>query len=669
MRNALLTTLLASCTLCAEAQVSTTFTSPNGKIKVDVQGKKELTFSVTDDGNTLIRDSKTDLSIRGMKPNKFTSATKVKTVSEHIDAPFYKTPSYDDTYTQTIIKSSNGQSIEFRAYNTGVAYRWITSVRGEWIIDNEVADFHFADDYTAWMSYSTNEKNPMAMAFQNTYTTAPLSLSRDLVAFLPVTVDCKTAKVTILESDVEAYPGIFVTGSRASVSGTFAKYPRSFEKYPWRVQKYVTDTEDYIARGKGARNFPWRIFAITHNDTEMPTNTLTYSLAAPNRTGKDTSWIKPGKVAWDWWNDWGLTNVDFKAGINQQTYKYYIDFAAKNHLEYIVLDEGWYVPSSGDMLTVIPELNLPELVKYGERKGVGIILWTVFNVLDDQLEESCRKYSAMGIKGFKVDFLDRYDQEAVEMAYRIADRCAKDHLVLDYHGIYPPFCINRTYPNIINFESIFGMEEVKWTNRTKRTVNGKTIDEPEKDMPLYDVTFPYIRTMAGFADYTPGGMRNASKADFQPIYNNPMTMGTRCHQMAHYIVHDSPLTMLADNPSAYIFEEECTDFIASIPTVFDEMKVLHGKMGEYIVVARRKGNDWYIAGETNWNAKEVEINTDFLPTGNYEITAFMDGINADKNATDYKTFTLDAPIQHSPYETIKVRMASGGGFAAKIIRK
>ena len=383
----------------------------------------------------------------------------------------------------------------------------------------------------------------------------------------------------------------------------------------------------------------------------------------------DTSWIRPGKVAWDWWNDWSISGVGFKAGINQETYRHYIDFAAKHGLEYIILDEGWYNPKSGDMLTVIPDLNLPELVRYGQQKNVGIILWTVFNVLDKQLDEACNHYAAMGIKGFKVDFLDRYDQEATQMIYRIAQRCAQSHLMLDYHGIFAPQGITRTWPNVINFEAVFGMEEVKWTERAKVQRDGQTIDEPSKDMPLYDVTFPFIRGMVGPVDFTPGGMRNASKADFQPIYHHPMTMGTRCHQLAHYIVHESPLTMLADTPTAYEREPECTTFIASLPTVYDEMRVLSGKMGEYLIVARRQGNDWYVAGETNWQSRDIQVSASFLPPGTYEMTAFLDGENADKTATDYnvwqQTFTLPVSTDHS----ITVHMASGGGFAAKLIRK
>jgi len=662
-------------------------TSPDGRLKVIINTHdNNLSYNVFEgnftDRNIYAIDNNISLNIEGMGKNQYTVSSP-KRVKEHFDAPNYKLTSFDDEYNQVIVKNKNGVNVEFRAYNSGIAYRFfITSMKKEWKVLSELAEFNFIDDHTAYLPYSTNEKNPKAMAFQATYDVAPLSQMKNLDAFLPATVDCGKAKVTILETDVENYPGMFLLPGGDKKKGItrvgklmegmvadFPAYPKTFDFYPWRQQKYVTSTEDYIAKGKGNRTFPWRILAITHEDKEMPMNTLAYQLAAPSRIKGGTSWIKPGKVAWDWWNDWGISGVDFKAGINQQTYKYYIDFAAKHGLEYIILDEGWYNPKSGDMLTVIPELDLPALVQYGKQKNVGIILWTVFNVLDAQLDEACEKYADMGIKGFKVDFMDRYDQEGVDMIYRIAERCAQSHLVLDYHGIFAPQGIQRTYPNVINFEAVFGMEEVKWTQREKGVENGKSYDRPSKDMPTYDVTFPYIRGMAGYVDFTPGGMRNATAADFQPMYYNPVTMGTRCHQLAHYIVHESPLTMLADNPTIYEQEQECTDFIASLPTVYDEMKVLDGKMGEYIVTARRQGDDWYVAGETNWDARNVELNSQFLPIGTYELTIFFDGINADKVATDYQVFQQTFTLTHAPQEHITLHMASGGGFAAKIIKK
>ena len=653
-------------TLVAVAQVSGTLSSPDGNLVVRIHADKQLTYSLADHGQMLMKDNVAQLSFAGHKASAFKRITKPLHVVEDITAPLYKQPSIHDVYNQLVVSKGDGTSVEFRAYNTGIAYRWVGGAKNQWTIDDEVVEYHFTEDYTAYLPYSTNEKAPKAMAFQATYDVAPLSQSKDLEAFLPACVDCRTAKVALLETDVENYPGMFVKGSGTSLLASFAPYPKTFDYYPWRMQKYVTAEEDFIAKGEGRRTFPWRVMVVTHDDTEMPTNTLAYSLASDNRIQGNTDWIKPGKVAWDWWNDWSLSGVDFVAGINQETYKHYIDFAAENKLQYIILDEGWYEPKSGDMLSVIPELDLPELVRYADGKGVGIILWTVFNVLDKQLDAACEKYAKLGIKGFKVDFLDRYDQEGVEMIYRIADRCAQHHLMLDYHGIFAPQGIQRTYPNVVNFEAVFGMEEVKWTARFKGTRNGIQVDEPEKDMPLYDVTFPYIRGMVGSVDFTPGGFRNATRADFQPVYSNPMTMGTRCHQLAHYIVHESPLTMLADNPAIYRKEQECTNFISSLPTIFQEMRCLQGQMGKYIVMARRHGDDWYVAGETSWEGRTIDLNLDFLPEGQYDVKMFVDGANADKSATDYavRTFSLNPATSRS----LQIHMASGGGFAARFVK-
>ena len=517
---------------------------------------------------------------------------------------------------------------------------------------------NFLKDYETYMAYSTVKpgKDQYAMAFQNLYTKATLKgIDTNQIAFLPITVDCEDGlKMTLLESDLEGYPGMFIKGDgkNCTLQGTFAKYPTEMKSFPPRAMKRVMNRADYIAKTEGTRNYPWRIWAVTEQDVEMPVNNLVYALATPNRIG-DCSWIKTGKVAWEWWNDWGIYNVDFKAGINMDTYKYYIDFAADNDIEFVVLDEGWYDPGKGDMLTVVPELDLRELVRYGKSKGVDLILWTVFNVLDDQLEEACKKYSEMGISGFKIDFLDRDDQTAVEMTYRIAEMTAKYKLTLDLHGFYKPTGLNRTYPNIVNYESVFGMEEMKWS-----TV--------EKDMMEYDVTMPYIRMMAGPVDYTPGAMRNASKKDFKHIYYNPMSQGTRCHQLAAYVVHDSPLTMLADNPTIYKKEKECTDFIVGIPNKgIEETRILQGKLGEFIVTARKVGTSWYVGGMTDWTAKEITLDFGFLEQGTYDVILFKDGVNADKQAEDYRKeeFVVTSASRKN------IRMASGGGFAMSIIKK
>ena len=628
--------------------------SPDGTLKVEISAGNELAYQVMHGNDTILSHSNIGLvlengTIVGKTP-RITGERRRK-IKDNMESPFYRFKEFVATGNELDLKLKGGFGIIFRAYNEGVAYRFYTTQSSDIIIKEEQAEFNFKEDYTAYLPYTTNDKKPMAMAYQNVYDIIPLSKAQPKLAFLPVTVDCGSVKLTLLESDLEAYPGMFVQSQQGKygLKGVFAPYPAKTDFYPWRKQEYVTETTDFISRSRGSRSYPWRVLAITEKDTDMPVNNLVYALASPNRIG-DTSWIKTGKVAWDWWNDWNLKGVPFKAGINMDTYKYYIDFASRNGLEFIVLDEGWYAPKSGDMLTVIPELDLPELIAYGKSKGVEIVLWTVFNVLDSQLEAACKKYADMGIKGFKVDFLDRDDQTAVEMVYRIAEMTARYKLTLDLHGIYKPTGINRTYPHIINFESVFGMEEVKWT-------------DIKNNMPLYDVTFPYIRMMAGPVDYTPGAMRNATKADWRAMYYTPASMGTRCHQLAAYIVHDSPFTMLCDAPTNYLNEQECVDFIASLPVEVDSTFIASGELGKYIVTVRKKDVNWYIGGMTNWDERDVQLDFSFLPEGvSYTAVLFKDGVNANKQAEDYRKET----IRIDKDSRLTLHLASGGGFAMKL---
>lgn len=628
--------------------------SPDGTLKVEISAGNELAYQVMHGNDTILSHSNIGLvlengTIVGKTP-RITGERRRK-IKDNIESPFYRFKEFVATGNELDLKLKGGFGIIFRAYNEGVAYRFYTTQSSDIIIKEEQAEFNFKEDYTAYLPYTTNDKKPMAMAYQNVYDIIPLSKAQPKLAFLPVTVDCGSVKLTLLESDLEAYPGMFVQSQQGKygLKGVFAPYPAKTDFYPWRKQEYITETTDFISRSRGSRSYPWRVLAITEKDTDMPVNNLVYALASPNRIG-DTSWIKTGKVAWDWWNDWNLKGVPFKAGINMDTYKYYIDFASRNGLEFIVLDEGWYDPKSGDMLTVIPELDLTELIAYGKSKGVEIVLWTVFNVLDSQLEAACKKYADMGIKGFKVDFLDRDDQTAVEMVYRIAEMTARYKLTLDLHGIYKPTGINRTYPHIINFESVFGMEEVKWT-------------DIKNNMPLYDVTFPYIRMMAGPVDYTPGAMRNATKADWRAMYYTPASMGTRCHQLAAYIVHDSPFTMLCDAPTNYLNEQECVDFIASLPVEVDSTFIASGELGKYIVTVRKKDVNWYIGGMTNWDERDVQLDFSFLPEGmSYTAVLFKDGVNANKQAEDYRKET----IRIDKDSRLTLHLASGGGFAMKL---
>ena len=612
-------------------------TSPNGKNVVTVSD--DLTICVSHAGKDVV-------SVKaGLNSAQLLGHTKQQGQTETISAPFYRQREFSVSYHQLDVKMSSGFGLQVRAYDEGVAYRFYTANKKETIIAVETAEFSFPEDSKAWLAYSTNDEKPFAMAFQNYYDETKLSEAQDKYAFLPATIESGDVKVTILESDLRSYPGMFLMPEGKSLKAAFAKYPKKMAYYPWRGMSYVEETEDYMAKSTGARTYPWRVMAITEKDTEMPVNNLVYALAAPNQIG-DTSWIKPGKVAWDWWNDWNLKGVDFEAGINTRTYQYYIDFAAKNHIPYVVLDEGWYDSSKADIMNPIADIDLQGLIDYGQQRGVSIVLWTVFNVLDEHLIEACEKYTKMGIKGFKIDFMDRNDQTAVEMAERLAKTCAQYQLFVDYHGYFTPTGMNRTYPNILNYEGVFGMEEARWAKK-------------ETDMPKYDVTFPFIRMMAGNVDFTPGAMRNGTKENWVVCYQNPVSMGTRCHQLACYVVHDSPFTMLCDAPTNYEQEQACVDLITCIPDTFDETRILQGLIGHYIISARRNGSDWYVGGQTNWDEREVVLSLDFLRPGEtYQATIVTDGINANHNAEDYHI----GQTTLSSKDRINIKMASGGGF-------
>ena len=628
--------------------------SPNGRIVAVVEDQAGLMISVRLDGVALMAPSPIGLTLADgttIGRNGALGFARKSVVVDDTDAPFYRQRHIKTTANQLDLKMKGGFGLQVRAYDEGVSYRFYTTRKGETIIKNEIAEYDFGSDAKAWLAYSTNKEKPFAMAFQNTYDETPLAQAQDVPAFLPVTIEkngCVGAKVTLLESDLRQYPGMFVRPAQGELRAVFAPYPKKMDYYKWRGMSYVAETEDFIAKSKGPRTYPWRVFAVSEKDTEMPVNDLVYTLASPNEIGK-TDWIKPGKVAWDWWNDWNLRGVSFKAGINTETYKYYIDFAARFGLQYIVLDEGWYDSSKGDIMNPIADIDLSGLIAYGKEKGIDIVLWTVFNVLDEHLDEACRKYSEMGVKGFKVDFLDRNDQTAVEMAERIARHCAQYKLFLDYHGFYSPTGLNRTFPNVLNYEGVFGMEECRWAKK-------------ETDMPRYDVTFPFMRGMAGNVDFTPGAMRNGTRSNWVECYENPVSMGTRCHQAACYVLHDSPFTMLCDAPTNYEREPDYTKFIAEIPVVWDETRVLQGEMGKYIVVARRLGDTWYVGGQTSWDARTVSLPLDFLAEGSYFVTLLTDGVNAGHNAEDYR---FDRQV-HGKGDTLSIAMASGGGFVLRI---
>jgi alpha-glucosidase len=476
------------------------------------------------------------------------------------------------------------------------------------------------------------------------------SIDQKSIASLPAVIDTNEGpKLIVGESDVEDYPGLWLRGNGDnSLAGIFPPYPlkEAMTGRPNNDRDFkATEAADYIASTTGTRTFPWRILGIAEKDEELITNQLVYLLAKPSQI-TDTSWIKPGKVAWDWYNANNIYGVDFKSGIDTRTYKYYIDFASKYGIEYIILDEGWY--KLGNLLEVVPAMNIEELVAYGKQKNVGIILWVVWKTLDDQFEPAFNQFEKWGVKGIKVDFMQRDDQPVINFYHKVCREAARRKLLVDYHGAIRPATMTRTWPNIINVEGVRGLEQNKWSKYAN---------------PEHNVTLPFTRMFLGPLDYTPGAMVNSGvERNFAAVFERPMSMGTRCHQLAMYVVYEAPLQMLADSPSHYLREPEVMEFLGPVPTVWDETRVLRGKIGDYVVIARRHGADWYLGAMTDWTARELEIDLSFLPDGDFQMDQYQDGVNAARFGSDYRR--VKSVVSKS--SKVKIQMAPGGGWAAHL---
>lgn len=633
--------------------------SPDENISIDINVDSEtLTYSVKHDNTLIIDKSPITMELDNgtiLGSNPIVRNYRKETVDKLIKANFYKKEYVEDYYNEITISFKGNFNVQFRAYNDGVAYRFCTRFPKPITIINENVCYNFDEDYTIYVPYVNARKSEddfiskqFFNSFENEYTITPISeMDSERLAFLPLLVSLKDGKkVVITEADLEDYPGTYLMKNKDnaySLKGIQAPYPKTEEQGGHNMLQYlVKERENYIARVQGTRDFPWRCMVISTEDKELANNDMVYRLASPSRI-EDISWIVPGKVAWEWWNAWNICDVDFESGINNDTYKHYIDFASEYGIEYVILDEGWAVNKQADLFQVIPEIDLEELVQYADSKGVGIVLWAGHYAIDRDMDAICKHYSDIGIKGFKVDFMDRDDQKVVNFYYRMAETAAKYHLLVDFHGAYKPTGLQRTFPNVLNFEGVFGLEQVKW---------GQNID-----LVTYETSIPYIRMLAGPMDYTQGAMRNASKNNYRAVYSEPMSQGTRCRQLAEYVIFESPFNMLCDSPCNYRDEQECTKFIADIPTIWDETIVLDGKLGEYTVIARRSGERWYIGGITNWDEREINIDLSELNLKNNEGIEFRDGVNADKIARDYVKSNII--IDNNMYNA---KMSKGGGF-------
>ena len=619
--------------------------SPDGKIRVEINAGDNLEYAVFYDDMQIIVPS--EISMHTEKHGVFGIKPRVKSVSrrsvDQIQIPVVKQKSAEvrEQFNEMKILFKGNYSLCLRAYNEGVAYRWESTIKDELIIVSEEANFSFAENHMSWFP----EEESMFSHQEREYLQVPLEeITFDRFSSTPMLVDITDGpKVLITEADLQDYPGMYIKGDTKEFC-LKGKFPRVVVEEEQKNDRDVVPLKraDYIALVDGSRSFPWRVIAIAPEDGCLITNQMIFLLSEPSKI-EDPSWIRPGKVAWDWWNYNNIYNVDFEAGINTETYKYYIDFASANAIEYIILDEGWY--ELGDLTAINPDIDMQELLDYGKEKGVGIILWVVWKTLDVQLEEIMPVFEEWGIAGLKVDFMQRDDQWMVNYYWRIAEEAAKRKFLVDFHGSYKPAGLHRTWPNVITREGVRGMEWGKWG---------------DKASPDMAVTLPFIRMFAGPMDYTPGAMLNATKKDFAAVFATPMSQGTRAQQLAMYVVFESPLQMLADNPTHYLNEPECMQFLSKVPSVWDETIVLDAKLGEYVVIARRNGHEWYIGAMTNWDTREIEIDLSFLGDRKYEATIWKDGPNAHRNAQDFikENFIVDKSTK------LKIKLAPGGGWAA-----
>lgn len=645
--------LVAQVAFASHSQPWEQVSSPDGSIALELlPGTASARYRVLCDGKTIVHSSPLSLTL---SDGTVFGAGKPRKIEKG---------------NGTLLFHYDGYALEARAFDDGVAFRWTASKRKPYKVMAENTAFHFGAAVHTTLSYTHKNVDPYQDDFQNLYASLQLpvwntgkplldvkpgpydkpvdmsALAKKPLAVTPVLVENDGIKMVIAESDVVAYPGLFLEPFGTGFVADFAPYPASLKQGGKRnLQIIVTDRQDYIAACDGkARTFPWRVICIAREDRSLAQNDLVSRLVpAP---ADDFSWVKPGKVAWEWWSQFAIGDVDFTPGVNTRTYKAYIDFASRHGIEYILLDEGWAVRYADDLFEVVPEIDLEEIIGYGKKKNVGIILWAGYSAFVKDIEKVCKHYAAMGVKGFKIDFFERNDQTVQDVMLETARIAAKHKLLIDFHGCPPPAGLQKQFPNVLNYEGIFGLEQMR--NRPY----------PQYDMVTFDVTAPFIRFVAGPADYTPGAFLNGTRETFVPCKTAPMSQGTRCRQLAEYVVFDGPMQMLCDGPARYEAEPECAEFIYRVPTVWEETRVLDGKVGAYIVTARRKGDTWYIGALTDWNARDLVVDLWALGLPEASVEAWEDGPDADSKATDWQKRTVSVSGE------MKIHLAPGGGWAA-----
>ncbi|MCQ2389274.1 MAG: glycoside hydrolase family 97 protein [Kiritimatiellae bacterium] len=671
MNDTTKTTVCLAAAFCACAAWAQTFglKSPDGKNEIKLSTEPELRYSVLRNGRTLVAPSAISMTfaqqglLGGAKAKVKSSETR--SVAGKIPTPVYKKAFVDESANALVVAFEGDWRIALVARNDGVAFRYETEFSGSAkVVDESVEvafptpeqDVVYASNNGAWKG------DPFQCSWEKWYLPGKvkdLDSAPSTLYYAPLTVLYKDAAMAVTESDLRDYAGWnFRRDAKdpAKLVSGFAKWPAKLVNYDWELgtteqptrYKKVEQRADYVVETAGTRTYPWRLFLLADDVAQLPAQDAVYALAA-GADPVDWSWVKPGKVAWDWWNFWNVSGVDFRAGCNTRTYEYYVDFAKEFGVEYVIFDEGW--SQKLKILEIHPDVDVPHLIKYAKKRGVGIILWAAWAQFVGREEQVVEHYAKMGAAGFKVDFMDRDDADVVRFVEKLAKICAKHKMLLDYHGMYKPTGLQRTYPNVLNFEGVAGLEQMKW-------------DRPY-DAMSNDCVLVYTRMAAGPMDYTPGAMRNFAKGTYAAVGTKPGSEGTRAHQMALMALYEAPLQMLCDSPTQYLKNRECFEFMAGVPTVWDDTVCLEGKIGAFAAIARRKGETWYLSAIANWDGAEKEFALGFLGEGKWKAEIFRDGVNADRDAEDYVRETKAV----TSADKLKVKFAPGGGLAVKFTKK
>ena len=618
--------------------------SPDGRNVVEIETDGEICYSLHRDSKPITVGNRLSINVDGTEWGKAQKCRAVKRRSvstKHTVHVPRRSREVADEYNELML-SYKGYNIEFRAYNEGIAYRFVSCSKKADKVNGETVNFNLDDNA---MTY-TQLTNRMQQWFEYNYTERRFaSLPSDSLVILPMLASINGYQVVFAEADVYDYPGIYLRRDGSGLRGDFAYFPATERPEDRGNKIYVDKRESFMTQDAGCRSFPWRVVATYDAEKELLSSELIWLLGSKEDADADFSWIRPGKVLWDWWNCWNVYGVDFSAGINTDTYRYLIDYAARHGIEYLLMDEGWSAPF--DLLTQADGVDMPAICSYAQERGVGILLWTKWVNLDRQMTEALDMMQKWGVKGIKVDFMDRNDAKMVDFFERTATECAKRRLMVNFHGCYPPDGMRRRFPNIMTREGVYGLENNKWSKRVT---------------PRHDVMLSFIRQYPGPMDYTPGAMLNAHIERFAAIHDEPMSQGTRSHQVALYVVYESPLQTLADSPVHYDQNPDSRDFIKKIPTVWDETIPLAGKLGEYVAVARRSGTKWYIGAINGTDAPlHLDLDISFAVGGAKRITTHADGKNAARQAKDH---IVESTTKIEP--TLSIDMARNGGFAAII---